>query len=145
MRLVIQRVKKAAVTVNENVVGEIDKGLLVLLGVGENDSQENADWLVNKLSILRLFEDENGKTNLSTKEVDGGLLIVSQFTLFADCQKGSRPSFSSAASPALASDLYLYFVRKCREIFPKVETGEFGAHMDISTVCDGPFTVTLEH
>lgn len=145
MRLVIQRVKSAAVTVNGSVVGAIEKGLLILLGVGDGDTKENADWLVNKLSILRLFEDDKGKTNLSTKDVDGGLLIVSQFTLFADCQKGSRPSFSSAAPPALASELYLYFIQKCREIFPRVETGEFGAHMDISTVCDGPFTVTLEH
>ena len=145
MRLVIQRVKNAKVTVESQVVGEIQRGLLILLGVGEGDTKENADWLVNKLSILRLFEDENGKTNLSTKDIGGELLIVSQFTLYADCKKGSRPGFSEAASPAIANELYMYFVDKCREIFPKVETGEFGAHMEISTLCDGPFTVCLSH
>ncbi len=145
MRIVLQRVKKAAVTVEGSVVGAIDKGLMVLLGVGEGDTKENVDWLVNKLSILRLFEDENGKTNLSTKDIGGSLLVVSQFTLYADCRKGSRPSFTEAAPPALANQLYMYFVEKCREVFPKVETGEFGAHMDIEMLCDGPFTVTLEH
>ena len=145
MRLVIQRVKNASVSVNGNVVGAIDKGLFVLLGIGNGDTKESADWLVNKLSILRLFEDENGKTNLSAKDVGGGILIVSQFTLFADCRKGSRPDFSEAAPPAQANELYQYFICKCREAFPIVETGEFGAHMEISTVCDGPFTVSLEH
>ena len=145
MKLVVQRVKNAAVTVDSKVVGAIDKGLLVLLGVGEGDTTENADWLLQKLAILRLFEDENGKTNLSTKEVGGSLLVVSQFTLYADCKKGSRPSFTAAAPPALANELYMYFVEKCRTLFPKVETGVFGAHMDISMLCDGPFTVTLEH
>ena len=124
-------------------MGAIDKGLMLLLGVGEEDTKEQVDWLVNKLSVLRLFEDENDKTNLSLRDIGGELLVVSQFTLYADCQKGSRPSFTKAAPPALANELYEYFVAKCREVFPKVETGEFGAHMDISMVCDGPFTVTL--
>ncbi len=145
MKAVVQRVKNAAVMVDGKVVGAIDKGLLVLLGVGEGDTTENADWLLQKLSILRLFEDENGKTNLSTGDVGGSLLVVSQFTLYADCRKGSRPSFTSAAPPALANELYMYFVEKCHTLFPKVETGIFGAHMDISMLCDGPFTVTLEH
>ena len=145
MRLVLQRVKNASVTVDGSVVGAIDKGLLALIGVGEGDTEENADWLINKLSILRLFEDEHGKTNLSLRDVDGGLLLVSQFTLFADCKKGSRPSFSQAAPPARALELYMHFVEKCRETFPTTETGVFGAHMDISMVCDGPFTVSLSH
>ncbi len=145
MKLVIQRVRRAQVTVENNIVGKIDKGLMVLLGVGAGDTKESVDWLVGKLSILRLFEDENRKTNLSTLDVGGSLLVVSQFTLYADCRKGSRPSFTDAAPPALANDLYMYFVEKCREIFPTVETGAFGAHMDIDMVCDGPFTVTLEH
>ncbi|MBE7063878.1 MAG: D-tyrosyl-tRNA(Tyr) deacylase [Clostridia bacterium] len=145
MKLVIQRVRRAAVSVDEKIVGQIDKGLLLLLGVGADDTKENADWLVNKLSVLRIFEDENGKTNLSTLDVGGSLLVVSQFTLYADCRKGSRPSFTEAAPPALANTLYMYFTEKCREVFPIVETGVFGAHMDIDLLCDGPFTVTLEH
>ncbi len=145
MKIVLQRVKRASVSVENKTVGAIEKGLLVLLGVGEGDTKENADWLLNKLSILRIFEDENGKTNLSCRDVGGALLVVSQFTLYADCKKGSRPSFTDAAPPALANQLYLYFVEKCRELFPAVETGEFGAHMEIDMLCDGPFTVTLEH
>ncbi len=145
MKIVLQRVKNAAVRVDGEVVGSIENGLLVLLGVAKEDTTENADWLFNKLSILRIFEDENGKTNLSTRDTDGGLLVVSQFTLYADCKKGSRPSFTDAAPPTLANELYMYFVEKCRTLFPRVETGVFGAHMEISMTCDGPFTVTLEH
>ncbi|MBE7024836.1 MAG: D-tyrosyl-tRNA(Tyr) deacylase [Ruminococcaceae bacterium] len=144
MKLVIQRVRHAAVSVEGKVVGQIERGLLVLLGVGEGDTTDNADWLINKLSVLRLFEDENGKTNLSTLDAGGSLLVVSQFTLYADCRKGSRPSFTDAAPPVLANELYMYFVQKCRQVFPKAETGVFGAHMDIDMTCDGPFTVTLE-
>ena len=143
MKLVLQRVKTAAVSVEGEVVGAIGHGLMALLGVGNGDTKETADWLLQKLSVLRLFEDENGKTNLSLRDIGGELLVVSQFTLYADCQKGSRPSFTEAAPPALANELYEYFVAGCREIFPKVETGEFGAHMEISMLCDGPFTVTL--
>jgi len=145
MKIVAQRVRRAAVSVEGKVVGQIDKGLMLLLGIGEGDTKDNADRLIDKLSILRIFEDENGKTNLSTLDVDGSLLVVSQFTLYADCRKGSRPSFTNAAPPALANDLYMYFVEKCRTIFPTVETGVFGAHMDISMQCDGPFTITLEY
>lgn len=145
MKLVIQRVKHAAVYVEGKTVGQIDKGLLVLLGVGAEDTKENADWLVDKLSILRLFEDENGKTNLSTRDINGSLLVVSQFTLYADCRKGSRPSFTNAAPPAIANEIYEYFTEKCRQKFAAVETGVFGAHMEIDMLCDGPFTVTLEH
>ncbi len=145
MKLVIQRVKRASLTADGVPHGAIEKGLMVLLGVGDGDTKENADWLFHKLSVLRLFEDENGKTNLSLKDVCGGLLVVSQFTLYGDCKKGSRPSFTSAAPPALALELYEYFVEKCRAFFPFVETGVFGAHMEIDMLCDGPFTVTIEH
>lgn len=145
MKLVIQRVKRASLTADGVPHGSIESGLMVLLGVGADDTKENADWLFNKLSVLRLFEDENGKTNLSLKDVDGGLLVVSQFTLYGDCKKGSRPSFTNAAPPAIASELYDYFVEKCRSFFPTVETGVFGAHMEIDMLCDGPFTVTIEH
>ncbi len=145
MKLILQRVKKAAVTVDGETVGKIEKGLFVLIGVGESDTEENAEWLINKLSVLRLFEDADGKTNLSLQEVDGALLLVSQFTLYGDCRKGSRPSFSAAASAEKAEALYRYFVKRCKEIFPKVATGKFGADMEINAVCDGPFTVTLEH
>ena len=144
MKLVIQRVKHAAVNVEGKIVGQIEKGLLILLGVGAEDTKENADWLVEKLSVLRLFEDENGKTNLSTRDINGSLLVVSQFTLYADCRKGSRPSFANAAPPAIANELYEYFTERCREKFATVETGVFGAHMEIDMLCDGPFTVTLE-
>lgn len=145
MKLILQRVHSAAVTADGKPAGKIGKGLLVLLGVGSEDTKENVDWLVQKLSILRIFEDENGKTNLSTLDVGGSLLIVSQFTLYADCKKGSRPSFTEAAPPAHANELYMYFTEACRRVFPTVETGVFGAHMDIEMRCDGPFTVTLEH
>ncbi len=145
MKIVLQRVKRASVSVENETVGAIDKGLLVLLGVGEGDTKETADYLLNKLSILRIFEDENGKTNLSCRDVGGALLVVSQFTLYADCKKGSRPSFTNAAPPAIANELYTYFVEQCRALFPKVETGVFGAHMEIDMLCDGPFTINLEH
>ena len=145
MKLIVQRVTRAAVTADGILSGKIGKGYMILVGVGQGDTKENADWLVNKLSILRLFEDENGKTNLSLSDVGGEMLIVSQFTLYADCRKGSRPGFSNAAPPALANELYLYFVEKCREFCPTVATGVFGAHMEIDMNCDGPFTVTLEH
>ena len=145
MKLIVQRVTRAACTADGVLSGKIGKGYVILVGVGQGDTKENADWLVNKLSILRLFEDENGKTNLSLNDIGGEMLIVSQFTLYADCRKGSRPGFSNAAPPALANELYLYFVEKCREFCPTVETGVFGAHMEIDMNCDGPFTVTLEH
>lgn len=144
MRLVIQRVLQAEVQVNENTVGKINKGLLVFVGAGHEDSREVADKYVKKLLGLRIFEDENGKTNKSLADVDGQLLMVSQFTLYANCKKGNRPSFTEAGEPHRAEELYEYMVAKAREQVPVVETGVFGAEMEVSLVNDGPFTVILE-
>ena len=144
MRLVIQRVLQAEVQVNENTVGKINKGLLVFVGAGHEDSREVADKYLKKLLGLRIFEDENGKTNKSLADVDGQLLMVSQFTLYANCKKGKRPSFTEAGEPHRAEELYEYMVAKAREQVPVVETGVFGAEMEVSLVNDGPFTVILE-
>ena len=144
MRLVIQRVLQAEVQVNENTVGKINKGLLVFVGAGHEDSREVADKYLKKLLGLRIFEDENGKTNKSLADVDGQLLMVSQFTLYANCKKGNRPSFTEAGEPHRAEELYEYMVAKAREQVPGVETGGFGAEMEVSLVNDGPFTVILE-
>lgn len=144
MKLVVQRVLNASVTIDGVVHGAIDKGYLVLLGVGHEDDQATANRLVNKLIKLRIFEDANGKTNLSIKDVDGSLLVVSQFTLYADASKGNRPSFVNAAKPDHANALYEYFVAKCREQIAHVETGSFGADMKVALVNDGPFTIILE-
>ena len=138
MRIVIQRVKRASVSVEEKVVGSIQKGFLVLIGVGQGDDE------ATKLLGLRIFEDENGKTNKSLADVDGQLLMVSQFTLYANCKKGNRPSFTEAGEPHRAEELYEYMVAKAREQVPVVETGVFGAEMEVSLVNDGPFTVILE-
>ena len=144
MRIVIQRVKRASVSVEEKVVGSIQKGFLVLIGVGQGDDEATADKYMKKLLGLRIFEDENGKTNCSLKDVDGELLLVSQFTLYASCRKGNRPSFTQAGDPKKAEELYEYMVAKAREQVPVVETGVFGAEMEVSLVNDGPFTVILE-
>mgnify|MGYP002555935379 FL=1 len=144
MRLVIQRVLQAEVQVDENTVGKINKGLLVFVGAGHEDSREVADKYLKKLLGLRIFEDENGKTNKSLADVDGQLLMVSQFTLYANCKKGNRPSFTEAGEPHRAEELYEYMVAKAREQVPVVETGVFGAEMEVSLVNDGPFTVILE-
>ena len=144
MRLVIQRVLQAEVQVNENTVGKINKGLLVFVGAGHEDSREVADKYLKKLLGLRIFEDEKGKTNKSLADVDGQLLMVSQFTLYANCKKGNRPSFTEAGEPHRAEELYEYMVAKAREQVPVVETGVFGAEMEVSLVNDGPFTVILE-
>lgn len=144
MRLVIQRVLQAEVQVNENTVGKINKGLLVFVGAGHEDSREVADKYLKKLLGLRIFEDENGKTNKSLADVDGQLLMVSQFTLYANCKKGNRPSFTEAGEPHRAEELYEYMVAKAREQVPVVETGVFGTEMEVSLVNDGPFTVILE-
>ncbi|MDE6313381.1 MAG: D-tyrosyl-tRNA(Tyr) deacylase [Lachnospiraceae bacterium] len=144
MKFVVQRVSKASVTVENKLVGEIGKGFLVLLGVGKEDTKEIADKLVKKLLGLRIFEDENGKTNLSLLDVSGELLLVSQFTLYADCKKGNRPSFINAGAPDLANELYEYIITKCKETIPVVESGSFGAEMKVELVNDGPFTVILD-
>lgn len=145
MKFVIQRVQQASVLVDETCIGKIGKGFLVLIGVGKEDTKESADQLIKKMIQLRIFEDENGKTNLALKDVDGSLLLVSQFTLYANCKKGNRPSFVDAAPPDLANDLYEYIISECKKQIPYVETGEFGADMKVSLVNDGPFTVILEN
>lgn len=144
MKLVIQRVRQAAVTVDGETIGAIKRGYLVFLGVGHEDTKETVDRLVKKMVALRINEDENGKTNLALKDVDGELLVVSQFTLYADCSHGNRPGFTLAAKPDLANELYEYFVAKCKEQVPVVEHGSFGADMQVSLVNDGPFTIILE-
>ncbi len=144
MKLVIQRVRNAKVDVDGKTVGSIEKGFLVLLGVTHTDTKETADYLVKKLCKLRVFEDENGKMNLSIKDVRGQLLIVSQFTLYADCSGGNRPSFVNAAKPDLANELYEYFCEKCKEEPVEVQKGIFGADMKVSLLNDGPVTIILE-
>lgn len=144
MKFVIQRVKEAKVEVDNNVTGKIDNGFLVLIGVTHTDTKEIADYLVKKLINLRVFEDENGKMNLSLKDVNGSLLLVSQFTLYADCTQGNRPSFTTAAKPDFANELYEYIISECKKKIDKVETGVFGADMKVSLVNDGPVTIILE-
>ena len=144
MKLVVQRVKQAEVKVKGNSVGKIEKGFLILLGVTHEDAKENVDKLVKKVCGLRVFEDQNGKMNLSIKDIGGELLIVSQFTLYADTKKGNRPSFVKAAAPEKANELYEYFISECKKNGIKVETGEFGAHMEVSLVNDGPVTIIMD-
>ena len=144
MRLVIQRVKKAKVEINNKINGEIGQGFLVLLGVGPEDNEQVADYLVKKLINLRVFEDENQKMNLSIKDIDGELLIVSQFTLYGDASGGNRPSFIDAAKPDIAIPLYEYFVSECRKKINLVQTGEFGADMKVELLNDGPVTIIME-
>ena len=144
MKLVIQRVKEANVEVEGNIVGKIDKGFLILVGITHSDTTENADYLVKKVSNLRVFEDENGKMNLRIKDIDGKFLIVSQFTLYADCSGGNRPSFTNAARPEMANELYEYFCDKCVENGIEIQKGIFGANMKVGLVNDGPVTIVLE-
>lgn len=144
MKIVIQRVKKASVSVEEHVVGKIEKGYLVLIGVGQDDDETVADKYMKKLLGLRIFEDESGKTNRSLADVNGQLLMVSQFTLYANCKKGNRPSFTEAGEPHRAEEIYEYMVAKAREQVEVVETGVFGADMEVSLINDGPFTIILE-
>ena len=144
MRLVIQRVLHAEVQVDGNTIGKIGKGLLVFVGAGQDDTKEIADKYLRKLLGLRIFEDENGKTNLSLKDVDGALLIVSQFTLYDNCKKGNRPSFIEAGEPHMAEALYEYMIDEAKKSVPVVEHGEFGADMKVSLLNDGPFTVILD-
>ncbi|MCI5623419.1 D-tyrosyl-tRNA(Tyr) deacylase [Anaerostipes sp. 494a] len=145
MKLVIQRVTEASVTVDKKVIGQIEKGFLVFIGIGQNDTKDTADKYIKKMLGLRIFEDENGKTNLSLKDVDGQLLLVSQFTLYANCKKGNRPSFIEAGDPEHAEDLYEYMIAECKQKLSVVETGSFGADMKVSLVNDGPFTILLEN
>lgn len=144
MKLVIQRVTHASVTVDNNVIGKIGKGYMVLIGVSDTDTKEIADKMLDKMIKLRIFEDENGKTNLSLADVSGELLLISQFTLYANCKKGNRPSFIEAGSPDHANALYEYIIEKCKERADVVEQGEFGAEMKIELLNDGPFTVILD-
>ena len=144
MKFVIQRVNHAEVKVDGEIVGKIGKGFLVLIGVGREDTKEDADWYLKKLLGLRIFEDENGKTNLSLADVNGELLLVSQFTLYANCKKGNRPSFIEAKNPEEANALYEYIIAECKKQIPVVETGSFGADMKVELLNDGPFTLMLE-
>lgn len=144
MKVIIQRVQRASVVIDGQVHGEINKGYLVLLGVGHEDDEKTADRIVKKMINLRIFADENGKTNLSLKDVGGSLLVVSQFTLYADCSHGNRPGFTGAAKPDHANALYEYFVSKCQEQIENVQTGSFGADMKVELINDGPFTIILE-
>lgn len=144
MRFVVQRVTESSVAVDARIIGKIDRGYLVLIGIDRTDTKEKAEKMVKKLLGLRIFEDENGKTNLDLKSVNGSLLLVSQFTLYADCRKGNRPSFINAGEPQMANELYEYIISLCRQEIQIVETGEFGADMKISLINDGPFTVILD-
>ena len=144
MRALIQRVSEARVTVDDEVIGAIGKGFLVLLGVGQDDAEAQAEKLWHKISKMRIFEDENGKTNLGLADVDGSVLVVSQFTLYANCRKGNRPSFTEAAAPEEGRRLYEHFVNLAKADVARVETGSFGALMEVALVNDGPFTVWLD-
>ena len=144
MRVVVQRVSSASVTVDGKVISSIDRGYVVLLGIGESDTKDQTEKMVSKIKNLRIFADEAGKTNLSIEDIDGEILVISQFTLYADCRKGNRPSFIGAGSPALANELYEYFIEVSQGKFKKVVHGIFGADMKVSLVNDGPFTVILD-
>lgn len=144
MKFVIQRVKNASVTVDGNVTGQINKGFLVFIGVSDTDTKEIADKMIKKMINMRIFEDENGKTNLALKDVGGALLLVSQFTLYADCKKGNRPSFTTAGGPELANELYEYIISESKKEIDIVEKGIFGADMKVELLNDGPFTIILD-
>ncbi|MDO4445917.1 MAG: D-aminoacyl-tRNA deacylase [Bacillota bacterium] len=144
MKFVIQRVNHASVCVDGVTVGAIEKGLLVLIGVGKQDTKEIADKYLQKLIGLRIFEDMEGKTNLSLKQVEGELLLISQFTLYANCKKGNRPSFIEAGSPDMANELYEYIISQAKKEIPVVKTGIFGADMKVTLENDGPFTIVLD-
>lgn len=144
MRFVIQRVTEASVTIDGEISGKIGKGYLVLIGVADTDTKEIADKMIRKMIGLRIFEDEQGKTNLSLADVDGGLLLVSQFTLYANCKRGNRPSFIEAGKSDMANEMYEYIIEKCRKSVEEVQTGEFGADMKVQLLNDGPFTILLD-
>ncbi|MBE5935373.1 MAG: D-tyrosyl-tRNA(Tyr) deacylase [Lachnospiraceae bacterium] len=144
MKFVIQRVSHSSVTVNNEVIGNINKGFMVLIGVEDADTEAIADKMVSKLVNMRVFEDENGKMNLALKDVGGELLLISQFTLYADCKKGNRPSFTGAGKPDYANKMYEYIIDKCKQDIEVVETGEFGADMKVELLNDGPVTIILD-
>lgn len=144
MRFLIQRVNKAEVTIEGRTAGAIEEGVCVFVGVSNTDTMEIADKMIRKLINLRIFSDENDKTNLNISSVNGELLIISQFTLYADCKKGNRPSFTKAGKPEFANELYEYILKKCSEEIPNVAHGIFGAHMEVSLINDGPFTIILD-
>lgn len=144
MKFVIQVVSEAGVTIGGSLHGKIGKGLLVLIGIGQKDDRTVADKMVKKMLGLRIFADENGKTNRNLASVNGGLLLISQFTLYADCRRGNRPGFTDAAAPGQAKELYEYIIEKCRQQVPEVQTGIFGADMKVSLTNDGPFTIILD-
>ena len=144
MKFVIQRVNHAEVKVDGEIVGKIGKGFLVLIGVGREDTREDADWYLKKLLGLRIFEDENGKTNRSLADVNGELLMVSQFTLYADCKHGNRPGFTNAGAPDMANELYEYMLSEAQKQVPVVQHGIFGADMKVTLENDGPFTIILD-
>ena len=144
MRFMIQRTTGASVTIDNEIVGQIGKGFVVLIGVSDTDTKEIADKMTQKLLNLRIFEDENGKTNLSLADVCGELLLISQFTLYADCKKGNRPSFIKAGKPDMANDMYEYIIELCKQKIPNVQTGQFGADMKVQLLNDGPFSIWLD-
>ena len=144
MRFVIQRVTEASVTIDGEISGKIGKGYLVLIGVADTDTKEIADKMIRKMIGLRIFEDSEGKTNLSLKDVNGSLLLISQFTLYANCKRGNRPSFIEAGKPDMANEMYEYIIGKCRKSVDEVQTGEFGADMKVQLLNDGPFTILLD-
>ena len=144
MRFVIQVVKEASVKVDRETIGRIGKGYVVLIGISDSDTEAVADKMIRKMTGLRIFADGNGKTNLSLADVKGSLLLVSQFTLYANCKKGNRPSFIEAGAPDKAEALYEYIIRECRKTVPDVQTGRFGAEMEVGLVNDGPFTILLD-
>ena len=146
MRIVLQRVRQAMVDISDKTIGEISEGYLLLLGIKTGDTRKDADWLVEKILKLRLFKGDEGKSFMEKNivEVDGGILVVSQFTLYGNCRKGTRPNFTDAASPEIAKDLYEYAVQKFMESGLRVETGEFGEHMDVQLINDGPITLVID-
>lgn len=144
MKFVIQRVTEASCTVDNQITGEIKNGFCVLIGVAETDTRDIADKMIKKMLQMRIFADDQGKTNLSLKDVDGNLLLISQFTLYANCKKGNRPSFIEAGNPELANSLYEYIIEECKKEIPMVQTGIFGADMKLSLINDGPFTIVLD-
>ena len=145
MKIVLQRVSSASVSVSDKIISTIGKGYVILLGIGADDTKPQVDKAIEKIKKLRIFPDENDKINLSIDDINGDIMIVSQFTLYADCKKGNRPSFTNAASPVFAEELYNYFVEACQGRFNKVGHGVFGVHMNVALVNDGPFTIILEN